>query len=392
MSDGIVAYTAIFGGYDALEPTAHGELCLTDGDVNAPPGWRFHTVYAGRPPRWANRRCKILVHDHVDAECSIYHDGNVKMLASPQEAVERWLGDADLAVFRHPESRDCAYQEAEETVRQHKAQRAVVDAQMARYREEGFPEHFGLSACYVLVRRHTGEVQEFNKLWWREYQNGAKRDQLSFDYLRWKTGLRVNWIPGNLFEGTSPDFTRTPHRRVDSAQLNWQTAYGKMLLPEERRYLVDSAARMQKRFDRPNIVNIGVFRCASMYCLRAGAPRADLLGVDIKPCDVPIEPGLRAEFIVGDSAVVHAQYGKPIHLLFIDGDHRYEAVKADLERWGAKVAPGGLVVMHDYGAQPKHLLLDPELGGVRRAAMEWHQSDRWDRLQAPGSLAAYRKK
>jgi len=392
MSDNIVAYTAVFGGYDTLEPTPHGELCFTEGDVNTPAGWHFHTMYVGRPPKWANRQCKILVHDHVDAEYSIYHDGNIRMLVSPQEAVDRWLKDADLAVFHHPEDRDCAYQEATEVIRQGKARRAMVSSQMARYRKEGFPEHFGLSACYVLVRRHTDEVRQFDELWWREYQNGAKRDQLSFDYVRWKTGLRVNWIPGNLFEGTSSDFVRTAHRRVNGVQLNWQTAYGKMLLPEERQYLVDSATNMQKKFKRPNIVNIGVFRCASMYCLRAGAPGASLLGVDIKPCDVPMEPGLRAEFIIGDSAKVHAQYGKQIHLLFIDGDHRYEAVKADLECWGAKVAPGGLIIMHDYGAQPKHLLQNPELGGVRRAAMEWHDPKQWDQLRAPGSLAAYRRK
>jgi len=389
----IVAYTAVFGGYDTLEPARFPELCLTDGQVNTSAGWRYHTLYSGRDPKWANRQCKILVHEHVkDAEYSIYHDGNVTMHIDPAEAVARWLKDADMAVFAHPEDRDCAYQEAEEVVRQSKAKLATVDAQMARYHGDGFPAHYGLSACYVLIRRHTPEVREFCDLWWHEYEQGAKRDQLSFDYVRWKTGLKVATIPGNLFAGTCPYFKRTPHRRLETATVNWKTAYGKMLLPEEREYLMQMARETEARFGQAMMVNIGIFRYASMYCLRAGAPGAELVGVDIKYPDVEPGTGLRAVDIIGDSAKVHADFDKPIHLLFIDGDHHYAGVKADLENWTPKVVPGGLVICHDYGPRPEHLALNPALEGVRRAVMEWADGGGWERLQASGSLAAYRRR
>lgn len=39
--------------------------------------------------------------------------------------------------------------------------------------------------------------------------------------------------------------------------------------------------------------------------------------------------------------------GRPIRLLFIDGDHAYEAVKADLEAWLPYVVPGGYLVFDD---------------------------------------------
>ncbi|MDX1374315.1 MAG: class I SAM-dependent methyltransferase [Burkholderiales bacterium] len=39
--------------------------------------------------------------------------------------------------------------------------------------------------------------------------------------------------------------------------------------------------------------------------------------------------------------------GRPIRLLFIDGDHAYDAVKADLDAWLPFVAPGGYVVFDD---------------------------------------------
>jgi predicted O-methyltransferase YrrM len=39
----------------------------------------------------------------------------------------------------------------------------------------------------------------------------------------------------------------------------------------------------------------------------------------------------------------------PVDLLFIDGDHSYEAVTADLKTYLPKVKGGGLLILHDWG-------------------------------------------
>lgn len=48
-----------------------------------------------------------------------------------------------------------------------------------------------------------------------------------------------------------------------------------------------------------------------------------------------------------DQMVKHYQ-GRPIRFLLIDADHSYEGVKRDFELWSPLVAPGGLIVFHDY--------------------------------------------
>lgn len=53
--------------------------------------------------------------------------------------------------------------------------------------------------------------------------------------------------------------------------------------------------------------------------------------------------------------------------VFIDGDHRYEGAKHDLEHWGRRVRKGGLVFVHDA---------TPRFPGVVRALEEWGRERR----------------
>ena len=44
--------------------------------------------------------------------------------------------------------------------------------------------------------------------------------------------------------------------------------------------------------------------------------------------------------------------GRPLDLLFIDGDHTYAGVKQDFEMYGPLVRPGGLIGFHDINEHP----------------------------------------
>jgi hypothetical protein len=55
---------------------------------------------------------------------------------------------------------------------------------------------------------------------------------------------------------------------------------------------------------------------------------------------------------VAPSAEAAGQWAGPIRLLFIDGDHSYEASGRDFELWSRFVVPHGLVCFHDIRAWP----------------------------------------
>jgi predicted O-methyltransferase YrrM len=42
--------------------------------------------------------------------------------------------------------------------------------------------------------------------------------------------------------------------------------------------------------------------------------------------------------------------GEPLDVLFIDGDHSYEGVRADFEHYSPLVRPGGLIALHDINS------------------------------------------
>lgn len=57
----------------------------------------------------------------------------------------------------------------------------------------------------------------------------------------------------------------------------------------------------------------------------------------------------------------------PIGLMYIDGDHRYPGVKADIEAWLPKVAGGAPIIFDDYYSNR----------GVKQAVDEWCSTTDW---------------
>lgn len=71
-------------------------------------------------------------------------------------------------------------------------------------------------------------------------------------------------------------------------------------------------------------------------------------------------------------------WSHPIRLLFIDGDHSYEASRADYEAWSPWLVEGGVVAFHDIGIFP----------GVTRFYEELAASGKVREIMAVGTLRA----
>jgi predicted O-methyltransferase YrrM len=53
--------------------------------------------------------------------------------------------------------------------------------------------------------------------------------------------------------------------------------------------------------------------------------------------------------------------GRPVGLLYVDGDHTYQGCRSDIEAWARHLAPGAVIAVDDY------VIDDPDYDGLRRA-------------------------
>ena len=170
------------------------------------------------------------------------------------------------------------------------------------------------------------------------------------------------------------DFWENNFRKIDQIE--------GLLVPGQEKVLYDAAASLKKG---STIVEIGSFRGRSAACFGlgrrdksikiyaidtfAGNDKDFVRGVQFKNKQFRTDfernmQRLKLENVFpvpGYSRVVGKTWRKKIDLLFIDGSHIYEDVKADFELFFPWVKPGGLVFFHD---------VDPVFPGVYKV---WHE-------------------
>jgi predicted O-methyltransferase YrrM len=123
------------------------------------------------------------------------------------------------------------------------------------------------------------------------------------------------------------------------------------------------------------VVEIGTGNGGTLFLLAAlASDDATVVTLDLPPregvlsrgrellCRSFPRPQQRLEVIRGDShseaavqAVRRALHDEAIDVLFIDGDHSYEGVRTDFERYRPLVRPGGVIGLHDIVPGPAEL-------------------------------------
>ena len=81
----------------------------------------------------------------------------------------------------------------------------------------------------------------------------------------------------------------------------------------------------------------------------------------------------------------------PLAMLYVDGAHRFAPARDDIARWGARVAPGGVMLVHDSFSSvgvTGALLAECAAGGSWRYAGRTGSLAEYERLPAPLSGAA----
>ena len=194
----VAIYTCIIGKYDSiLEPLFINPN--TDQKIPEDSSWKKIDVskfpeYNQDSPIMLNRKIKILSYKYLEEyDYSIYIDGNIQIVADLMPLVLK-MDKSIIGVHTHA-IRDCIYKESNGINLLKKANKELVRKQLNRYKNDGFPEHFGLFQNSILIRKHNSDkARELMDLWWSEYSKERTRDQLSLPYVIWKMSLDISDI------------------------------------------------------------------------------------------------------------------------------------------------------------------------------------------------------
>lgn len=227
-----VVYTCITGGYDTLiEPRVISKgfdyICFTDDNTLKSKVWQIRPMPKetdGIIQKKKQRFVKINPHIVLaDYDLSVWVDGNVRVIGDMNDLIKD--NDNSIAIPKHP-IRDCIYTEMEACRKLGKDSMLIMQPQINRYKEEKFPEHYGMVQSNIIIRRHNSEdCKRIMDGWWRELDKGSHRDQLSFNYILWKNqDVKIKLLSKDIYR--SKWFLLTRHQSKKGAENRILTSIG----------------------------------------------------------------------------------------------------------------------------------------------------------------------
>lgn len=223
----IAVYTCITGNYEEiLEPEVVSDQCnyfvISDEKPKKTKVYRWIAT-KDVVPDWVedhvrrNRYCKINGEKiFKNYRYSFYIDGSDKIVGDIAHYVTQ-TGRSGIALRPHLLYPDLdVYTEAIQCISCHLDDENLIRWQIEAYRKENMPEKFGMFECNVIIREHGNKFcQEIMKKWWKEVFTRSCRDQLSFTYCLWKSGMCADDVgtigKGRLDGGTKGIITINHH-------------------------------------------------------------------------------------------------------------------------------------------------------------------------------------
>lgn len=207
MKNRICVYTCITGNYDQIKEIDKKEkgidyYLFTNNKTITSNTW--NVVYI-EDNELSNvqlaRKTKILGNEIVNSyEIALWMDAAVEFKKNIKDFIKTYLGLNDVfACFKH-EYRTSVLEEMDACLRFRKEDIKNIVALKKFYKKEDYKYDNGLIESTVYIKRPGNKkVQQTMNNWFDMIKNYSKRDQLSFNYSIYKTGLKVRWINENVF-------------------------------------------------------------------------------------------------------------------------------------------------------------------------------------------------
>lgn len=171
-----VIVSAITGGVDYIKEQPSGKYILfTDGEPKSKT-WEVRKAYDRfKDPRMNAKIHKVLLHQFVKADYSLWIDGTLTLKVEPEVLFKKLKkdiafisvklnGNKPLDVLKQAKRKDDG----------------LIDKQLEKYKDFKYP-YVAWGGC--IIRKHTEECNQLCEKWWSEICTGTTRDQISLPYV-----------------------------------------------------------------------------------------------------------------------------------------------------------------------------------------------------------------
>lgn len=216
----MIIFTAIFGFYDILKKPlvitpGWRYVAFTDQDFSSEVWEIIKVPLINDDPVLTARYYKIMFHEHISDEFSIWIDGSFTINCN----LDKFMAGnfkSPMTVVKHP-LRDCIYREADICIQQKRGDRKDIERQIEVYRAAGIPKQAGLIQSGILIRQNVFTVKEFCRCWWEQIKEFSKRDQIGFNI----PGHKYGWPHQVVFDyRSSKEFIFKKHIHVKPYGVN----------------------------------------------------------------------------------------------------------------------------------------------------------------------------
>ena len=206
-SENNIVFTALFGNYEDLNElkivknSGTRYVCFTDNMNLKSKTWEIFYLNLPYSPQKQSRYIKMLGHRYFpkNSKC-LYIDNSVELRQDGSVILESWLKDSILTMLKHSKRKTvkdeffvCAAYGLEE-------QDKLLN-QLRHYKEK-YPEVLREKPFWggMSARIYCEEVDHFMEIWFEEFLSYSKRDQLSLNIAKARSGIKIKIVPGTNSE------------------------------------------------------------------------------------------------------------------------------------------------------------------------------------------------
>ncbi len=229
MANSRAVFTSLTGDYETLNDFDVADdvdrICFTDNPTVTSSVWRVIHVPLALPsdPMRSQRVVKILGRPELDDYSeTLYLDNSVRLKVSPNQILDSWLENTDLAIPRHS-FRETVEAEFVEVRAAELDTFARIDEQRRHYEAEA--PHILKQQPYwnamIARRRSEPKVRETMERWMMHVLRYSRRDQLSINFAIAATGVEAAQIPLDNYSSPLHDWPISLNRKTREA-MGWR--------------------------------------------------------------------------------------------------------------------------------------------------------------------------